>query len=64
MRLANGELWDLRMWGIGADERHRNALAVADLILVYLGAPERRFIGRAELASAAHLWTQSEADHR
>jgi hypothetical protein len=48
------------MWGIDADERHRNALAAGDLILVYLGAPERTFIGRAELASAVHDWTPSE----
>jgi hypothetical protein len=49
------------MWGIDADEPHRNALAAGDLVLVYLGAPERTFIGRAELASAVHDWTQSEA---
>ena len=49
------------MWGIDADEPHRNALAAGDLVLVYLGAPERKFIGRAELASAAHDWTLSEA---
>lgn len=49
------------MWGIDADEPHRNALAAGDLVLVYLGAPERNFIGRAELASAAHDWTLSEA---
>src|SRR5213078_4479212 len=52
----------LRMWGIDADERHRNALAPGDLILIYLGAPEREFIGRAELASAAHDWTPPEAE--
>jgi hypothetical protein len=51
----------LRMWGIDADERHGNALAPGDLILIYLGAPEREFIGRAELASAVHDWTPSEA---
>ena len=51
----------LRMWGIDADERHRNALAPGDLTLISLGAPEREFIGRAELASAAHDWTPSEA---
>jgi hypothetical protein len=50
-----------RMWGIDADERHANALAAGDLILIYLGAPAREFIGRAELASAAHDWTPSEA---
>jgi hypothetical protein len=50
------------MWGIDADERHRNALAAGDLILIYLGVPEREFIGRAELASAVHDWTPSEAE--
>ena len=49
------------MWAIGADEPHRNALAPGDLILLYLGAPEREFIDRAELASAVHDWTPSEA---
>jgi hypothetical protein len=52
----------LGMWGIAADEQHRNALAPGDLILIYLGAPEREFIGRAEVASAAHDWTPSEAE--
>jgi hypothetical protein len=51
----------VRMWGIDADERHRDALAAGDLVLIYLGAPERTFIGRAELASAVHDWTPSEA---
>lgn len=50
-----------RMWGIDADEPHRDALAAGDLVLVYLGTPERKFIGRAELASAVHDWTPSEA---
>ena len=51
----------VRMWAIDADEPHRNALASGDLILIYVGAPEREFIGRAELASAVHDWTPSEA---
>src|SRR5437764_7499514 len=51
----------VRMWGIDADEPHRNALAPGDLVLIYLGAPEREFIGRAELASASQDWTSSEA---
>jgi len=55
------ELLRVRMWGIDADEPHRDALAAGDLVLVYLGAPERKFIGRAELASAVHDWTPSEA---
>ncbi len=49
------------MWGIDADEPHRNALAASDLVLVYLGAPERVFVARAELASPAHDWTPAEA---
>jgi hypothetical protein len=51
----------VRMWGVNADEPHRNALAPGDLTLIYLGAPEREFIGRAELASSVHDWTPSEA---
>ena len=50
-----------RMWGIDADERHRDALGPGDLVLLYLGAPDREFIGCAQLASAAHDWTPSEA---
>ncbi len=34
---------------------------LGDLVLIYLAAPEREFIGRAELASAVHDWTPSEA---
>ena len=51
----------VRMWGIDADEPHRKALIPGDLVLIYLGAPEREFIGRAELASASHDWTSLEA---
>jgi kynureninase len=49
------------MWGVDADEPHRDALASGDLVLLYLGAPERKLIGRAELASAARDWSPSEA---
>ena len=51
----------VRMWGIDADELHCDALARGDLVLLYLGAPDREFIGRAELASTVHDWTPSEA---
>ncbi len=50
-----------RMWGVGADEPHRNALAPGDLALVYLGAPERKFIALVELASAVRAWIPVEA---
>lgn len=49
------------MWGIDDDEPHRDALAAGDLALVYVGAPERTFLGRVEVASAAHRWTPLEA---
>jgi hypothetical protein len=55
------EFLSVRMWGIDANEPHRNALAAGDRVLIYLGTPERQFIGRAELASAVHDWTPSEA---
>src|SRR5215218_195675 len=58
---TRGWLLRVRMWGIDAGERHRNALTAGDLVLVYLGAPQREFIGRAELGSAVHDWTPSEA---
>jgi hypothetical protein len=48
--------------GVGRQERHRDALSPGDLVLIYLPAPEAEFIGRAELASAVHDWTPSEAE--
>ena len=58
---AAGGFLRVRLWGVDADEPHRDALAAGDLVLVYLGAPDRELIGRAELASAVHDWTPSEA---
>jgi hypothetical protein len=60
-RKQAAELLRARMWGIDPDEPHGSALAAGDLALVYLGAPDREFIGRAELASAVHDWTDAEA---
>jgi hypothetical protein len=51
----------VKVWGVDADEPHRDALAAGDLILIYLAEPERAFIGRAELGSAVREWTPSEA---
>jgi hypothetical protein len=39
-------------WAVNDEERHRDALAIGDLTLIYLGAPVQAFVGRAELASA------------
>jgi hypothetical protein len=60
LRARATEFLRVRMWGVGADEPHRDGLAAGDLVLVYLGAPDREFIGRAALASAVHDWTPSE----
>jgi hypothetical protein len=51
----------VNMWGVDADEPHRDSLAPGDLILIYLAEPERAFVGHAELVSAVHEWTPSEA---
>jgi hypothetical protein len=53
-------LLQAKMWGVGRHERHRDALAPGDLVLIYLATPGE-FIGRAELATALHDWTPSEA---
>jgi len=49
------------MWGVNVDERHRDALEEGDVVLVYLGAPVRQFVARAEVASSVHDWTPVEA---
>ncbi len=49
------------MWGIDAAEPHRSAVGAGDLVVIYVGAPQRTFIGCAEVASAVHDWTPSEA---
>jgi hypothetical protein len=45
----------VRMWGIDADEPHRNALAPGDLILIYLGAPEHGSTRAIPLAECCWL---------
>src|SRR6476659_10019510 len=61
-RQRASDLLRAKMWGVGRDERNGEALAPGDLALIYLAAPEAEFIGRAELASAVHDWTPSEAE--
>jgi hypothetical protein len=56
------ELLRAKMLGVGRRERHRDALAAGDLVLIYLPTPEREFVGRAELVTAVHDWTPSEAE--
>ena len=54
-------LLEAKMWGVDRDERHRDALAPGDAALIYV-ATSREFIGRAEIATAVHEWTPSEAE--
>jgi hypothetical protein len=61
LREQAGGYLGVGMWGVDPGERHANALAAGDLVLVYLGAPKRTFVGRAVLGSAVHDWTPSEA---
>jgi hypothetical protein len=55
------DLLRARMWGIGSDTPHRDALAPGDLILIYVGAPDDQFVGHATLASAVRDWAPPEA---
>jgi hypothetical protein len=60
-RALAAELVAAGLWGVGADEAHGDGLAPGDEVLLYLGAPARVFVGRAQLASAVHAWTPAEA---
>jgi hypothetical protein len=48
------------MWGVGAEERHREALAPGDAALIYV-ATSAELIGRAEIATSVRDWTPPEA---
>ena len=58
---AADKLLRSKMWGIASDEPHRDELGPGDLVLIYLAAPERVFVGRTELASEPRNWTSSDA---
>jgi hypothetical protein len=61
LREQAAALLRVRMWGVDEGERHGDALAPGDIVLIYLGAPVWELVGRVELASAVHDWTPSEA---
>jgi hypothetical protein len=44
-------------WDVDSTERHRDALTVGDVALIYIGAPVRAFVGCVELASAVRAAT-------
>lgn len=41
-----------KVWAVDEHEPYRDALAPGDLALVYLAAPAREFVGRAEVAGS------------
>jgi hypothetical protein len=49
------------MWALERDERHCDALALGDLVLIDVAKPRCEFIGRAELATAFRDWTTLES---
>jgi hypothetical protein len=51
-----------KMWGVGSHDGDGDAVTPGDFALIYLPAPDAEFIGRAELATAVHDWTPSEAE--
>jgi hypothetical protein len=61
LREQAAELLEVKLWGIGAKTPNRNSLATGDRVLIYVGAPEYEFVGRAELASPTHEWSAAEA---
>jgi hypothetical protein len=62
LRELAAELLRTQMWGVGVNEPHRTGLGPGDLTLIYLGPPERAFIGRAQLDSAVRDRTPSESE--
>jgi predicted type IV restriction endonuclease len=62
LREQAGELLNVGMWGIGAKTPNRNSLSPGDQVLIYVGAPEREFIGCAELGSTTHTFTREESE--
>ena len=51
-----------RRWPLGRDERHCDALAPGDRVLIHVAEPRREFIGRAELATTFSDWTALETE--
>lgn len=54
-------LLDVSLWGIPQTAQARDKLAAGDRVLIYVGAPERVFIGHAMIAAGWHEWSPDEA---
>jgi hypothetical protein len=62
LRDEAGALLQAGLWGIGEKTPHREALSEGDHVLIYVGAPEKAFVGAADLSSGVHVWTPEEED--
>jgi hypothetical protein len=54
------KLLEAGMWGVPATAQAREKLAPGDRVLVYVGAPDRVFVGDATLNSTWHSWNHAE----
>jgi hypothetical protein len=61
LRDQAGKLLEMKLWGVGPKAPLRDGIAPGDLILAYVGAPEKLFIGQATIARGFHEWTPEEA---
>lgn len=55
------QLLELGLWGIPPNAQLRNKIAPGDHVLVFIGAPDRVFVGDALVQSGYHPWTPDEA---
>jgi hypothetical protein len=53
---------DIGLWGIPTTAQAKDKLAAGDRVLVYIGAPERVFIGHARIKAPWHEWSSSESE--
>jgi hypothetical protein len=55
------ELVRVGLWGIPPTAQAKDKLAAGDRVLVYVGAPDRVFVGRAGIAAPWHAWSADES---
>jgi hypothetical protein len=53
-------LLEIGLWGIPETAQAKDKLAASDRVLVYVGAPDRLFLGDARISSPWHHWTDTE----
>jgi hypothetical protein len=51
-----------RLWGIPASAPTKDKPVPGDRLLLYVGAPDKAFVGHATIASTYHEWTPAERE--